>query len=326
MIVRLRASFEPDANMAVMQIDLYNMYVHWTTTNSAAPVPIMEFMRMVLMAFPGKIKTATKIGPDGQPKFALQGLRLRNQTNRSASDATTAKEVAQLKGKDDFKDSRDSNAEDSADMMDTDDRAGEGSTSQEEDEMSANEEKHNGPTAAGRCKWRGCTVDIPASASDEELLDHILIYHFKQGQKSFSCCWLHCKKFEHGIPSRAAALSHFRLHTPRLFKSKNVADADGKGTTISTTVPRVPGVPSPASQLYPQPIVAPKEVIGASSVPLTAALVLRNLARSPDNRDIFVPFEADLAYAMSVQAANEGMAKVLASLLAELGKVPKLGN
>jgi hypothetical protein len=70
--------------------------------------------------------------------------------------------------------------------------------------------------------------------------------------------------------------------------------------------------------LYPTPIVAPKEP-SMSSIPFTAALVLRNLARSKANRNLFWVAEAEFAYAMALQSANEGMAKVLGSILSELG-------
>lgn len=57
-----------------------------------------------------------------------------------------------------------------------------------------------------------------------------------------------------------------------------------------------------------------------SSIPLSAALILRNLARNKDTHEYFVNFEGEItAHAVS-NATHESVARVLTDILAELNK------
>lgn len=155
------------------------------------------------------------------------------------------------------------------------------------------------------CKWHGCSAVLPHPCGPTELSRHIGVAHFAP-RPVYECHWLGCKDFQ-PTASRTQAINHFRRHVPHIFPK--VLPLNVLAATHAT---------HPNAPLYPAPIVASKDMIGLSSIPFTAALVLRNLARAKNNRSLFWSFESDFAYAMALQSANEGMAKVLGSILYEL--------
>lgn len=176
-----------------------------------------------------------------------------------------------------------------------------------EDEEQAKDDEAN-KAASSPCLWRDCKTKLKSDISNEKLLSHIESVHFNTKLGEYGCAWKHCTRFQEAQISREGALAHFRLHVPELF---------GQAVT-SSQKPSSPPIQNPGAN--PRPLLDPKDPNAQCGIPFTAALVLRNLARTKRNRDLFLTFERDFAFTLSVQSGNEGIAKILSHLLAELAK------
>ncbi|KAJ3194014.1 Chromatin structure-remodeling complex protein rsc9 [Entophlyctis luteolus] len=153
------------------------------------------------------------------------------------------------------------------------------------------------------CRWvaaasgsQQCTAKF---GSEVEMLQHLAKEHFKaesaaSAAEKFSCRWAGCTAFHSFPASRADVFCHSRTH---------IGDSSKKLKTFSQSAVKKPFRTGGVDGVDP---------IGS---PLTALLILKNIARSQRMRDLFLPFEADLALAMTERPK---FSKIVAELMWEL--------
>ncbi len=147
------------------------------------------------------------------------------------------------------------------------------------------------------CKWRDCEKTFENLEEDESvLLEHVLADHMKQSGKKWACCWATCQRSFSGDKARLKLLSHFRTHLP-IFQLHDTQKSAEETSSIRQAAP-----------------TQASEVVG---VPLTAALVLRNMARPVENWPYFFPYESDLLLLM-LSLGNTSLARLIANVLGEL--------
>ncbi|KAI9347986.1 hypothetical protein DFJ73DRAFT_625889 [Zopfochytrium polystomum] len=138
------------------------------------------------------------------------------------------------------------------------------------------------------------------AASQQELLHHVQTAH-SDGSNSFQCSWAGCTALAGKSLTLEHGMRHFVTHLPRTDVSTSNASA-GTDSGLSKAVP-----PSSRS--------APDVSTDLRGTPLTVLLVLRNLARVPKNRELFVAYEIDL---MILMAERPKLAKMIGDILWEL--------
>ncbi|RUS18584.1 hypothetical protein BC937DRAFT_88593 [Endogone sp. FLAS-F59071] len=151
-------------------------------------------------------------------------------------------------------------------------------------------------TLDGTCQWTGCSENFE---DESQLYRHVLDTHISKDAVSFDCQWINCRRLPQGCTSRSIVVAHFKTHFP----------------LIRWTKPSPPGTQQQRrwSLVNNSPIlVDDSEVYG---VPLTTALVLRNLARPRKNMVHFLPFEKELSL-LSIQRPK--LAKYILNILTEL--------
>ena len=106
--------------------------------------------------------------------------------------------------------------------------------------------------------------------------------------------------------------------------NKQELNPDAKAPTDPKKVQKLP-VPlaqlnDPSKQL-PQPNPnAPPNFVDTSSIPLTAALILRNLSRAKANRDMFIPYERDIIRFLTSRVTHDSVVKALSTVLLEINR------
>ncbi|KAJ3300364.1 Chromatin structure-remodeling complex protein rsc9 [Borealophlyctis nickersoniae] len=182
----------------------------------------------------------------------------------------------------------------------------------------------------------GC---IRSFGGESDLLTHIQSEHVPLGRDRYGCEWKGCTAFkgDKATPHRARILAHLATHAPlgtahETKQPQKVAVDETSGITKQTADAPIAGVQSylhnpyatmtptgpmpPSYPMYaPNPYIIPPPEEDLKGIPLTTLLVLRNLARHPGNRSLFVPFEGILAHMMMT---NQKFSKGLAGVLAEL--------
>ncbi|KAI9105329.1 hypothetical protein DFS34DRAFT_681575 [Phlyctochytrium arcticum] len=197
-------------------------------------------------------------------------------------------------------------------------------------------------SASFSCCWGQAAADGTACTSlcmtVEGLFEHIQKEHITKGQSHYSCEWKGCKwgKASQAEASdsnvhRVHALKHVLTHLSGLDESRATTPAS-KPHIVSSGEPfPITSWPASAqSQTYPtsqsqphlyNPYLQQRNPLAndddLKGIPLTAMLVLRNLARVPQNKSLFAPFEESLAQKM---ISDRRFAKGLASVLAEVAK------
>jgi hypothetical protein len=219
-----------------------------------------------------------------------------------------------------------------SDQVDNDDA---GSNLDDGDEMEIDPAVSTDPKSNWNCFWHSdngkpCDMDC---GSREGLFNHIKEIHLNESIISYTCMWKGCRRIDNSS-RRDQLIQHVGIHLLELSKSKvnGVAPQTPKSQTAQTpssqtshtsqgppssgTVFSRPGLPSmnnmglpgQSAHIYPD---INDELRG---IPLTALLVLRNLARHPDNRRLYYPFEQTLA----ALVAQPRFSKLASSILAEL--------
>ncbi|KAJ3371218.1 Chromatin structure-remodeling complex protein rsc9 [Kappamyces sp. JEL0680] len=173
---------------------------------------------------------------------------------------------------------------------------------QEDDEASAQSMSSvDGPVAADEirqgnyCGFGTCT-NLAAFSSPEQLWEHVLTHNLTAGEWK-QCPWHHC-----GQPVKAPAhlLNHIKTHIP----------VEPQQTPKLAAAPKKPKFPHmPNVPLYQHDMN--DDLKGA---PLTALLVIRNLARNPSNAALFSPWLTSL----SALLTSTKYSKTVASIFAEL--------
>ncbi|KAI9341120.1 hypothetical protein BDR26DRAFT_1007228 [Obelidium mucronatum] len=168
-----------------------------------------------------------------------------------------------------------------------------------EEEEEEEEEEEIASEPSFECHWRDLTgKECPlAFGTEKEIVKHLMEAHFSQQQQSYVCRWSSCQAFHNGTGgTRVAVFRHAQTHLGDYSKKPTPR---ALAAAASMKAFRSGGLDSP-------------DLIG---IPLTALLVLRNLARTQKTRDLFLPFEAQLATAV---AERPKLSKPLAELLFEL--------
>ncbi|TPX66839.1 hypothetical protein SpCBS45565_g04167 [Spizellomyces sp. 'palustris'] len=165
----------------------------------------------------------------------------------------------------------------------------------------------NPSVPALRCWWGashsspGCHVTVQHL---QDLFDHLQKEHLVPGQQTYTCEWKGCTWRGDGdqiCKSRPRALKHVVTHL-------------GSNTASQPPTESLPGGHQPSLPSGQPPSSAEDDLNG---IPLTAMLVLRNLARVPEHKALFAPFEGGLAQKM---VSDRRFAKGLAGVLGELAK------
>ncbi|KAH8548593.1 hypothetical protein BGW37DRAFT_505492 [Umbelopsis sp. PMI_123] len=120
------------------------------------------------------------------------------------------------------------------------------------------------------CLWQDCKEGF---ISEKELHQHILEKHIPKSDEptQYTCKWMSCNRFSTPVPNRQVVLSHLRIHF-----------APKPKQTIKKATPLSPknAIPVDNSEI--------------SGVPLTAALLLRNLVKEKRHHAYFLPYEQDI--------------------------------
>ncbi|KAJ2959552.1 hypothetical protein NQZ79_g4988 [Umbelopsis isabellina] len=121
------------------------------------------------------------------------------------------------------------------------------------------------------CLWQDCKSLF---ATDKELHRHILETHVPKSDEStgYTCKWMSCTRFSTPINNRHTILCHLRIHFAE--KPQNISKQKRVQVTSNNAIP-----------------VDDTEISG---VPLTAALLLRNLVKDKRHHAYFLPFEQDI--------------------------------
>jgi hypothetical protein len=184
------------------------------------------------------------------------------------------------------------------------------------------------------CRWgHGPEPRVPPCSSGfssrNELFEHIRRDHLPEGLSFFSCEWFGCKRLPQ-CDRREQVISHVGIHLLEISKSKQLTTLGGGSPTQSPTSPTKASsaLPAPPAQGPTRPIQGQGQPQGQGQghplypdphdelrgIPLTSLLILRNLARHPDNRSMYYPFETQLA----ALVAQPRYSKLVSSILAEL--------
>jgi hypothetical protein len=121
------------------------------------------------------------------------------------------------------------------------------------------------------CLWQDCKASF---ATDKELHRHILETHVPKsdGPTEYTCKWMSCTRFSAPISNRHTMLCHLRIHFAT--KPQNISKQKRVQVNSNNAIP-----------------VDDTEISG---VPLTAALLLRNLVKDKRHHAYFLPFEQDI--------------------------------
>ncbi|KAJ3286479.1 AT-rich interactive domain-containing protein 2 [Rhizoclosmatium sp. JEL0117] len=132
--------------------------------------------------------------------------------------------------------------------------------------------------------------------SEKEIAKHMAEAHFSH-DGWYMCRWMGCTAFHTTPGTKAAVFRHARTHVGDSSKKQRVS-ASGAQLLFKKAF-KSGGVGAP-------------DLIG---IPLTALLVLRNVARSAAMKDLFLPYEAEIVTAM---AERPKLSKILAEMMYEL--------
>ncbi len=186
-----------------------------------------------------------------------------------------------------------------------------------------------------QCHWRDCQLVFQSTDADQEVYDHVLKDHLKTSQV-FECRWKNCVRFSPSAgsayaPSLPPLIAHFKTHRPYLNRSPASSTSvsphpTGTNTTI-TTVSKPSNTPTSATPtIHHQPHTnvatgAPVPLQqDVSSIPLTAALILRNIARTKENVALFAPYESEIAMMVTSPGHHEAVIRTVASILREIAR------
>lgn len=127
------------------------------------------------------------------------------------------------------------------------------------------------------------------------------------------CLWKTC---DFTSDSKQKLALHIKTHFP--FLNSHSTEAKQRDGTSANT-------PNIVGQTSHQTVAMQQQQIGVhetSSIPLLAALVLRNLARVKDNKHLFLPYEFELLRLISVHR-TESVIRVILSILYEISNSEK---
>lgn len=184
------------------------------------------------------------------------------------------------------------------------------------------------------CSWHSKAGQSCSDQFDdrESLFAHIKDFHLPESMYSYTCMWNGCCRIVNSS-RRDQLIQHVGIHLLELSRNKanEVVPQTPKSQIAQTPSSQIsqtpqgppssgtgfsrPGVTSMNAGFHAQPLhIYPDINDELRGIPLTALLVLRNLARHPDNRRLYYPFEQNLA----ALVAQPRFSKLASSILAEL--------
>ena len=177
--------------------------------------------------------------------------------------------------------------------------------------------KQKQPVRAGNfCGFPSCQTLVDPYPTTAELWEHVLATHTPLlATTTTSCPWNHCKA---PVKSPRHFLSHLKTHIiPEPVSSSSSAATVASSGQEAAVHPSRHGhfsefksVPATAIQFH----IGEQQVEELKGIPLTALLILRNMAKNPENHKLFAPYEQDLACLLT--SARYG--KTVCSVFAEL--------
>ncbi|KXS20672.1 hypothetical protein M427DRAFT_380754 [Gonapodya prolifera JEL478] len=152
------------------------------------------------------------------------------------------------------------------------------------------------------CGWTNCSQRIEAA---EALHRHLAEAHLND--TTMICKWRTCSKYTESspAPSKAALMRHVRLHEQQIKSTpsnKPLGHIYQHSSSLSQSAPSHGGVQSVPSHL---------ELLG---IPLTASVLLRNLATAQQNHAVLMQYEDEL----TVLAGHPRLEKTVGTILSEL--------
>ncbi|KAJ3410524.1 Chromatin structure-remodeling complex protein rsc9 [Chytridiales sp. JEL 0842] len=145
------------------------------------------------------------------------------------------------------------------------------------------------PDAEPSAEARDCEA---AFATEKNLLDHISETHLAEFGNECVCRWKTCTALDAAKCSNSRAIIHISTHIGLPPKS---------GKTL-------PPIPMP-------PLTLPEKKMELAGIPLTALLILRNIARVPKYRELFLCAESTL---VKIMAERPKFTKMIAEMLWEM--------
>ncbi|KAI9010843.1 hypothetical protein CLU79DRAFT_772916 [Phycomyces nitens] len=143
------------------------------------------------------------------------------------------------------------------------------------------------------CRWRECELGFE---TETDLHRHILddhidaAKHTENGPVSYACGWMTCNR--DGFPTRQAIIQHMRIHFAE--KTKPQASLKKRDFVIDSM---------------------PMDDSEVSGVPLTAALLLRNLVNYKQHHEYYIPYESELT---QIAVQRPRLAKYILAVLSAL--------
>jgi hypothetical protein len=334
----------------VCQIDIYSQYLSSCNSGQqrkAKALSLGEFMKVATISFP-ELTTSMPVNDKGMQKLMLKGIKPLKQLPEANGSLELADFLVDTAVMSDVG----SNALVDAVAMDVDgnivevqnspvespeDAPAESSKlpanvdAQDDESERATSEIHfaNGGSpveiqsqvpmeveneSGVACLWQECGT---FHADEKSLLDHILQLHMPPGKSGYECCWKSCRRFSSDnkppTKSRSVAFAHFKTHGPfidnlSMDKLRSLIRSRATSMDPSPSMQPSPALPNATGSTASTPEL--------SGIPLTTALVLRNLARAKVNHPLFLPYERDLTIMTTSNVG--GLAKVVSAILSEL--------
>lgn len=142
-----------------------------------------------------------------------------------------------------------------------------------------------------KCHWTDCKETFE---NDAELHRHIVSTHLEptkeNNEEQYTCRWMSCDR--NGFKQKNTIINHLRTHFAGKTRKQQRSRKD------DFAIAKIP--------------VDDSEVSG---VPLTAALLLRNLARFKEHHPLYLPHESEL---MALAIQRPKLSKYILTVLADI--------
>lgn len=143
------------------------------------------------------------------------------------------------------------------------------------------------------CHWNECNESFDTQV---ELHKHIIHQHLSNSEEPQQCQWMKCTKSN---LKKGQAIHHLRTHFVCVTTGANNPTKVQKKTKPKPFM--VPKIPTDDSEV--------------SGIPLTSALLLRNLARYKQHHTFYLPYESELTL-LAIQRPK--VSKYILTVLTEL--------
>lgn len=288
---RIQTACERDAASSLSHIDFYKAYTDYCAHFKVTPILLLELLKLVA-------KMTSENAVSNAPPLIL-GLKPFSLPPLLDPTASSSSSVAKLESM--------TSADDS---MQVDEPIGQ--TSQPAISSPAAAPPKIVQVSGNFCGFEECK-DRDEYQTNSQLWDHVVSDHkvaVLAKNSSGTCPWKECSVL---FESPNHFISHLKTHIPTAATNSNSANV--APTTPGRAKPKLVGtntsIPASALQAHHAHFDPMEELKG---VQLTALLVIRNLAKNPDNWTMFYPFEDRLACLLT----SSKFGRLVASVFAEL--------